>query len=89
MNYKDYLAEVPFLDEFPRQIVVMQNSDGSGKILHVNNQLISAPYFNGEKGQLYQAIMHYFENNDHVIEATIFNLENEHKKEVIGTIKNS
>ncbi|MDZ7660068.1 hypothetical protein [Fodinibius sp.] len=89
MDYSDFLSNEPFLDEFPRQIVVIKSKDGSENVLHLNNQRLTGLNLEDANSQIRKIINSYFESNDETVKAKIFTLKNGDEKQLVGTIFNS
>lgn len=88
--YSDYLADKPFINEFPRHIVEMRHKDGTRKTFFVNNRLIHAHIdnTNHKEGQLTQAINSYFNAHGKAVEAKIYRFENPNNKVLVDTLVN-
>lgn len=91
IDYTNFLADKPFINEFPRHIVEIHHASGTRKTYFVNNHLIHVHVANTNRneGQLTKAINSYFNANDEALEANIFRLENPNNKVLVDTLRNT
>lgn len=90
IDYTNFLADKPFINEFPRHIVEMHHANGVRKTFFVNNHLIHVHTAdtNHNEDQLTKAINSYFNANEEAVQAKIFRFENPNNKVLVDTLVN-
>lgn len=74
MNYKDFLSETPFVDEYPHNVVDVHLQDGQVRRLFVNNGRLSGPGPERINRQLDDVVRAYIQDHADVTEARIYRI---------------